>query len=74
MNENKRISFMGKNQKLLHIETPLGIVNIRINLHDLKGRPVNSIEVIPSNTQGDPKIKLSGYGNTRLIQLRGVKA
>ena len=54
-------------KELLHIETPLGIVNIRVGLFDQKGRRVNSIEVIPNNYAGDPKVKRSGFCNTRLI-------
>lgn len=54
----------------LHVETPLGIVNIRCGLSDLKGRNVESIEVIPSNYSGKKKVIRSGYGNTRLIQLK----
>jgi hypothetical protein len=55
----------------LHIETPLGIVNITVGLTDFKGRRVDSVEVIPSNGSGDPKVIRRGYGNTRLIELKG---
>lgn len=55
---------------MLHIETPLGIVNIRCGLSDLNGRAVDSIEVIPANYAGENKIVRRGYCNTRLIQLK----
>lgn len=57
---------------LLHVETPLGIINIRVGLQDVKGRNVESIEVIPSCYVGEPKIWRSGYANTRLIQVRSI--
>src|ERR1041384_5361304 len=52
----------------LHIETPLGIVNITIGLHDADGRRVVSVETIPNDYVGEPKVTLDGYGNTRLIE------
>jgi hypothetical protein len=55
---------------LLHIETPLGIVNITLGLHDRRGRAVESIEVIPNRYAGEQKVVRSGYANTRLIQLK----
>lgn len=62
-----------KRGKVLHIETPLGIVNIRVGLQDRLGRDVDSISVVmnPDYEHIDRKIKLSGYGNTRLIALKG---
>lgn len=64
---------MSHRQGLLHIETPLGIVNITVGLSDLKGRRVESIEVIPTNGAGEKRVIRSGYGNTRLIELLTVK-
>ena len=61
------------NKGLLHVETPLGVVNIRVGLHDFKGREVDSIEVIAPKYAGENKIKRSGYSNTRLIRLKTVK-
>lgn len=58
----------------LHVETPNGIVNIRAGLHDRLERDVDSIEVIPSNYVGEPKVVRSGYANTRLIRLKTVKS
>jgi hypothetical protein len=57
-----------------HVETPLGVVNIRAGLSDRRGRAVDSIEVIPSNGAGEPKVIRRGYANTRLVQLKGVRA
>ena len=36
-----------KEQQCLHVETNLGIINIRPNLKNIEGEPVNSIEIIP---------------------------
>jgi len=52
-----------KKGMLLHVETPLGIVNIRTGLSNEEGKNVNSIEVIP-----DQGVELDGYATTRLIQ------
>jgi hypothetical protein len=59
-------------ENMLHIETPLGIVNITVGLRDCKGRRVDSIEVIPDSVEmWGKRIRRSGYGNTRLIELKG---
>lgn len=58
---------------ILHIETPLGIVNITLGLSDVSGRVVESIEVIPNKYAGELKVKRSGYGNTRLIQCKKTR-
>jgi len=58
---------------VLHVETPLGIVNIRVGLTDMRGRAVESIQVIPDGHAGEKKIIRRGYSNTRLIQLKGVR-
>ena len=58
---------------LLHVETPLGIVNISVGLHDRKDREVESVEVLPSNAAGEKKVIRRGYANTRLIRLKGVR-
>jgi hypothetical protein len=59
---------------LLHVETPLGIVNITVGLTDRIGRRVESIEVIAPRLSGEKKIIRRGYYNTRLIELKGVRA
>ena len=54
----------------IHIETPLGIVNITPGLTDVRGRRVDSIEVIPSGDDNGRDTRYrSGYGNTRIIEL-----
>ena len=55
----------------VHVETPLGIVNIRVGLVDRRGRDVDSIEVIPNQYAGEPKVVRRGYCNTRLVRLKG---
>ena len=57
----------------LHVETPLGIVNIRVGLSDRRGRRVESVEVIAPEFCGEPKIVRRGYCNTRLVELKTVK-
>ena len=58
---------------LLHVETPLGIVNIRVGLSDGLGRRVDSIEILPSRYAGEKKIIRSGYCNNRLIECLHAK-
>lgn len=53
---------------ILHVETPLGIVNIRVNLSNNQGERVDSIECLPNNYAGEPKVRLDGYSNTRMIE------
>jgi hypothetical protein len=57
-----------KDEQLLHVETPLGIVNIRTGLHDAEGRRVESIELIPNSYVGEPEVTVDGYSNSRLIE------
>ena len=54
--------------KTLHVETPEGIVNIRIGLHDSEGRAVTSVECIPDAYPNEPRVSLDGLGNTRMIR------
>jgi hypothetical protein len=68
----KTISHTSKSKdKLLHIETDLGIINIRVGLTDTEGRRVESIEIIRNNYAGKPKVILDGYTNSRLIEEKG---
>ena len=57
----------------LHVETPNGIVNIRVGLEDALGRSVDSIEVIPDNYAGEPKVLRRGFCNTRLVRCLHAK-
>jgi hypothetical protein len=58
----------------LHVETPLGIVNITVGLTDSRGRRVDAVQVIPDRIIGDKKIIRRGYYNTRMVELKGVRA
>ena len=63
----KRITWQNPD-KVLHIETPLGIVNIRVGLEDSSGQRVEAIEIIPNNFAGEPKVEVDGARHTRLIE------
>lgn len=64
-----------KNDDTLHVETPNGIVNIRAGLTDMRGRSVDSIQIIPDNYAGENKVvRVGGCPNVRLIRLKTVKA
>ena len=52
----------------LHIETPLGIVNIRHKLQMRDGSRVVSIEVIPNAYPNERPVRLDGFTNTRLVE------
>jgi hypothetical protein len=57
--------------RLIHIETPLGIINIRPGLTDAKGRKVDSIEIIPDDYHiSGRRVYLDGHRNSRLIEGR----
>ena len=51
----------------LHIETPLGIVNIRHKLGSNSSRIV-SIEILPNRYVNEPSVKLDGFSNNRLVE------
>lgn len=55
---------------VLHVETPLGIVNVRAGLHDSEGRRVDSVEILPNRYAGEPAVELDGYANSRLIEAK----
>lgn len=57
----------------LHVETPNGIVNIRIGLTDAQGRAVDAILVTPSNYIGEPKVIRRGCATTRLVRCKKAK-
>ncbi|MFH0908902.1 MAG: hypothetical protein V1929_09075 [bacterium] len=58
---------------ILHVETPLGVVNIQVGLHDAQGREVVSISVCPQHFAGEPKVMLRGWSNTRLVQCKHAR-
>lgn len=63
----KRVSH---HKGLLHIETDLGIINIRVGLTNMKGQKVESIKVIPDHYHGGKKVMRYGLCNTRLVQCK----
>ena len=70
----KRIEFGPNNRSgnLLHIEVPGGIVNIRIGLHDVEGREVTSVEILPDGEDrggdGEGRVWDMDGGSSRLIR------
>lgn len=54
----------------LHVETPLGIVNILVGLSDVKGRSVEAVQMIPNNYAGERAVVVS---KGRFVQLKTVK-
>lgn len=59
--------------KLKHIEVEGCIVNIRTGLHDLNGRPVTSVEIIPDGIdwRDNRQWRLYGTPNNRIVKLKG---
>ena len=45
---------------MIHVETPLGIVNIYVGLRDAEGRRVERVEMIPNRYAGEPKVTVDG--------------
>lgn len=58
----RRITHYGKRDNLLHVETPLGIVNIRVGLRNAKGQRVESIELVPNRFAGHPEVWTDEHG------------
>lgn len=58
---------------VLHIETPNGIVNIRVGLRDRLGRAVDSVQCIPDEYAGEPKVRRYGPANVRMVRMKGAK-
>lgn len=60
------------NENCLHIETQLGIVNVYVGLHDLKGRRIESVEIIPDTKEkGAPvgaTVEGKKYHRVRIIE------
>jgi hypothetical protein len=51
----------------LHVETPLGIVNIRHKLGNRNQRVV-SVEISPNSYVDEPAVRLDGFTNNRLVE------
>ena len=52
----------------IHVETELGIINIRPNLHNITGQRVVSVEVLVNKYAGEKAVFLRGNVNTRLVE------
>jgi hypothetical protein len=64
----KRVShFNTSRDKLLHIETEGGIVNIRVGLVTTGGNSFTHIEILPDNSKGE-EWTLDGSVNNCLIK------
>lgn len=60
-----------KDGNTLHIETELGIVNIHLGLHDMKGRKVESVELLPDKTDHLVLIEeKEAYLRVRMIEVK----
>lgn len=57
----------------LHVETPLGVINIQCGLTDMKGRKIDSVTVTPDEYADELKVVRRGLHNTRLVQLKTMK-
>jgi hypothetical protein len=68
--KQKTISLVRRKPRteLLHVETPLGIVNIYVGLTDTEGRRVERIEIIPNDFAGEPKVLVEGVRSIRLVE------
>ena len=57
-----------KKDRIIHIETALGIVNIWLGLTDSQGRRVERVEILTDAYAGEPKVILDGACATRMIE------
>lgn len=56
---------------LIHVETPLGIVNIYLGLRDRLGRRVESVSMLPNGCCGEPRVAV--VRNRRFVEFKTVK-
>jgi hypothetical protein len=56
-----------RKDRIIHVETELGIVDVYLRLHDASGRRVERVEIIPNGYAGEPCVTLEG-GSSRLIE------
>lgn len=66
----KQRTITARASELIHIETPLGIVNIYTGLTDTAGRRVESVQMIPNNYAGEPAVRVRGG---RFVELKTKK-
>jgi len=57
MRQTRYVS-VSKKTELVHIETPLGIVNVWLGLNGSDGSRRERVEYIPNNSFGEPKVKM----------------
>jgi hypothetical protein len=56
--------------RIIHVETPLGIVNINIGLTDIHGRRVENVQMRPNVYAGEPRVTVVG---NRFVELKGKR-
>ena len=72
--KQRRIRNVDLRDGMLHVETPNAIVNIRVGLHDRRGRSTDSVQIIPDAFAGENKVVVyPGRCNTRVVRLKTVK-
>lgn len=59
-----------KRDDYIHIELPLGIVNLYPGLHDNRGRRVDAIEILPDDHYAGERI-VRRYGD-RLVETKQI--
>jgi hypothetical protein len=59
--------------KLLHIEAPGCIVNIRVGLSDSNGNAITSVEVKCDEYAGEPHVYLPDFDNAKALNVRVLK-
>ena len=57
-----------RKDRIIHVETALGIVNIWQGLMDSQGQRVERVEILPNDYAGEPKVILDGACATRMIE------
>jgi hypothetical protein len=62
----KTRSVVAGDGELVHVETPLGIVNVYTGLRDRHGRRVDAVEMIPNSDVAGPPVRV--YDN-RFVEL-----
>ena len=57
-----------RKDRIIYVETALGIVNIWLGLMDSQGQRVERVEILPNDDAGEPKVILDGACATRMIE------
>lgn len=58
---------------ILHVETPEGIVNIEVGLHDREGRSVVNVSARPDDYPGELRVRCSPGCGFRMIRNKRLK-